>query len=106
MVFSKNREKRGLVVLASALVVAGVCCKRLWLLFTSFVKPNVYGAPGITTGSAAAQSDPFAMWATLGTYAPTTPELFIVLGVISLGILALMVLSKLFLTKKGKPAEA
>ena len=100
MVFSKNREKKGLVVLASALVVAGVCCKRLWLLFTSFVTPNVYGAPGITTGTSVAQSDPFAMWTTLGAYAPTAPELIICLGVISLGILALMVMSKTFLASR------
>ncbi|MBP3867004.1 MAG: polysulfide reductase NrfD, partial [Eggerthellaceae bacterium] len=50
-----NREKRGMVALASVLVVLGVACKRAWLLFTSFITPNVAGGPGITTGTLAAQ---------------------------------------------------
>ena len=90
---AKNREKRGMVALASALVVLGVACKRVWLLFTSFIHPNVYGAEGITTGTHAAQADPANMWATLGSYAPTLPEAMIVLGVISVGVLIFMVLS-------------
>ena len=90
---AKNREKRGMVALASILVVLGVACKRVWLLFTSFITPNVYGAAGITTGTAAAQSDPAAMWAATGSYAPTVPEVLIVVGVISVGVLIFMVLS-------------
>ena len=82
-----------MVALASALVVLGVACKRVWLLFTSFIHPNVYGAEGITTGTHAAQADPANMWATLGSYAPTLPEAMIVLGVISVGVLIFMVLS-------------
>lgn len=97
LVFSKNRGKTGVVVFASVMVVLGVCCKRLWLLFTSFVHPNIEGANGITLGTQAAQGDPSAMWSLLGTYAPTGVEVTIVLGTISLGALAFVVLSHLFL---------
>ena len=97
LVFSKNRGKTGVVVFASVMVVLGVCCKRLWLLFTSFVHPNIEGANGITLGTQAAQGDPSAMWSLLGTYAPTGVEVTIALGTISLGALAFVVLSHLFL---------
>ncbi|WP_350453647.1 NrfD/PsrC family molybdoenzyme membrane anchor subunit [Slackia heliotrinireducens] len=96
----KRRNNRGLVALACALVVLGVACKRVWLLFTSFIHPNVYGAGGVTTGTAAAQSDPTAMWALTGSYAPTVPEVLIVIGVISLGVLGFMVLSNMLLGGK------
>ncbi len=90
---AKNREKRGMVVLASVLVVLGVACKRVWLLFTSFIHPNVFGGPGITAGTFAAQEDPANMWMTLGSFAPTVPECLVTLGVISVGVLIFMVLS-------------
>ena len=54
LVFAKNRARMGLVAAASACVVLGVLCKRVWLLLTSFVVPNVMGAPGIISGSSAA----------------------------------------------------
>ena len=101
LAFAKNREKKGVVVLASALVVLGVACKRVWLLFTSFIHPNVYGAPGISTGTQVAQADPAAQWLTLGSYAPTAPEVIIFVGVVSLGVLAFMLLSKLFVAGRG-----
>ena len=50
---AKRRERTGVVVAASALVMCGVFCKRVWLLFTSFTVTNVYGAPGISSGSTA-----------------------------------------------------
>lgn len=53
LVFARNRENPACVVLASALIVLGVFCKRAWLLFTSFTVPNVYGGNGITLGTAA-----------------------------------------------------
>ena len=81
LVFAKNRERTGLVVGASVLVIAGVLCKRLWLLFTSFIVPNVEGAPGIMSDGG---------WSLLGSYAPTAPEVLIVLGVVSVGSLAFM----------------
>ena len=83
LVFAKNRERTGLVVGASVLVIAGVLCKRLWLLFTSFIVPNVEGAPGVLSDGG---------WALLGSYAPTVPEVLIVLGVVSVGTLGFMVL--------------
>ena len=83
LVFAANREKTGLVVGASVLVIAGVLCKRLWLLFTSFIVPNVAGAPGVLGADG---------WSVLGAYAPTLPEVVIVLGVVSVGGLGFMAL--------------
>ena len=83
LVFTKNRERTGLVVGASVLVIVGVLCKRLWLLFTSFIVPNMEGAPGIMSDGG---------WALLGSYAPTLPEVLIVLGVVSVGALGFMAL--------------
>lgn len=101
-----NRSKRGLVALASALVVLGVACKRAWLLFTSFITPNVAGGPGITTGTLSAQQGAAPdVWATLGTYAPTIPEILIVVGVISLGVLAFMVMSNKLLGNAGAGSQ-
>ena len=97
LAIAKNRKNRGLVAFASALVVLGVAAKRIWLLFTSFIHPNVIGGSGITTGTAAAQADPSALWATTGSYAPTIPEVLIALGVISVGVLIFMVLSNTFM---------
>ena len=105
LVFAKNRGNSKLVAIACVLVVLGVFCKRVWLLFTSFVTPNVLGGPGITTGSAAAQVDAGAVWTVLGTYAPTLPEVVIAIGVVSLGIAAAMVLSTALLGgKSDEPA--
>lgn len=98
MVFAKNRANMKLVGLACALVVAGVFCKRIWLLFTSFYEFNIAGAPGVISGSSAARGasgvDVFAM---LGTYAPTWVEIAVVVGVVSLGALAFIVMSRMLL---------
>ena len=84
-----------MVVAASALVMAGVLCKRVWLLFTSFTMTNVYGAPGISSGSTAARgADGFGMWALTGSYAPTPVEVAVVIAVVSFCILGIAVLSK------------
>ncbi len=99
LAIAKNRTKRGMVVLASALVVLGVACKRVWLLFTSFIHPNIYGGPGITAGTFAAQADPASMWMTTGSFAPTVPEVLVTLGVISVGVLIFMVLSNKLLAQ-------
>lgn len=37
---AKRRQNTGVVLAASALVILGVFCKRVWLLFTSFVTPQ------------------------------------------------------------------
>lgn len=98
MVFAKNRANMKLVGLACVLVVAGVFCKRIWLLFTSFYEFNIAGAPGVISGSSAARGasgvDVFAM---LGTYAPTWVEIAVVVGVVSLGALAFIVMSRMLL---------
>ncbi len=96
LVFAKNRERTGLVVGASVLVVAGVLCKRLWLLLTSFVIPNIVGAPGVLSGA----------WMMAGSYAPTAVEVLIVLGVPSLGALAFMALGSKLLAPAGAEERA
>ena len=95
LVFSRNRQRPALVILASALVVVGVFFKRVWLLFTAFIHPNVHGAPGISSGSSAGvHADAAGIWSTVGVYAPTWVEITVVIGVVSLGALAFLVLAK------------
>lgn len=99
MAFAKNRANMKLVGLASVLVVVGVFCKRVWLLFTSFYEFNIAGAPGVISGSSAARgASGMDLWALLGTYAPTWVEIVVVLGVVALGVLAFIVLSRKLLT--------
>lgn len=107
LVFAKNRARMGLVAAASVCVVLGVLCKRVWLLLTSFVVPNVMGAPGIISGSsAAATATGFDVWAVTSSYAPTPIELVIVVGVISLGALAFMVLMSKFTAVNAASTKA
>lgn len=106
LVFSKNREKQGLVMLSSVLVICGVFCKRIWLLFTSFIMPNVYGAPGIISGSsAAAHSTGVDAFAVTSSYAPTIIEVMVALGVVAVGVLAFMALAGYLLTPPSKKVE-
>ena len=106
LVFSKNREKQGLVMLSSALVICGVFCKRIWLLFTSFITPNVYGAPGIMSGSSvAAHSTGVNVFAVTSSYAPTVIEIVVALGVVAVGILAFMALAGSLLAPPTEKAE-
>ena len=78
-----------------ACVVAGVLCKRIWLLLTSFATFNVAGAPGVAGGSSlAAHAAGADMWVTASSYAPTWVELVVVVGVISLGALAFLLLAR------------
>ena len=107
LAFAKNRARMGLVAAASVCVVLGVLCKRVWLLLTSFVVPNVMGAPGIISGSsAAANATGFDVWAVTSSYAPTPIELVIVVGVISLGALAFMVLMSKFTAASTASAKS
>lgn len=103
---AKNRTNKPLVITAAVLVVLGVAAKRLWLLLTSFITPNVEGAPGISLGTQGAIADPGASFALAGTYAPTLPEVMIVIGVISLGAIVFMLLSKAFINPDAKTASA
>lgn len=98
MVFAKNRANMKLVGLACVLVVAGVFCKRIWLLFTSFYEFNIAGAPGVISGSSAARgASGVDVFARLGTYAPTWVEVAVVVGVVSLGALAFIMMSRMLL---------
>lgn len=97
---AKRRERTGVVVAASALVMCGVFCKRVWLLFTSFAVTNVYGAPGISSGSTAARgADGFDMWVLAGSYMPQPVEFAVVAAVVSFCILGIALLSKKLVAK-------
>lgn len=103
LVFSRNRSNPALLNLACVLVVAGVFCKRVWLLLTAFIMPNVMGAPGIISGSSTAiRSTGTDSFAALSSYAPTPIEVLVVLGVIALVVLGFMALVGL-LVKPGAP---
>ena len=100
LVFAKNRRNMKVVGVASALVVAGVFCKRCWLMFTGFAVPNIVGGNGITLGTTAAQAGGAAdMWTLMGTYAPTVPEIVLTVGIFALGICAFTVLCQKLLKK-------
>lgn len=101
LVFARNRKRKGLVVAASTLVIAGVLCKRIWLLLTSFITPNVEGAAGITLGSQGVIESAGSMWALAGAYAPTPVEIAIIVGVVSLGVLAFLLLSDKLIVAEG-----
>lgn len=95
MVFAKNRANMKLVGVSCVLVILGVFCKRVWLLFTSFYTFNISGAPGVISGSTAARGAlGVDVWAILGTYSPTWVEIVVVLGVVALGVLAFIALSR------------
>lgn len=95
LVFAKNRARMGMVAFASVCVVIGVFCKRVWLLLTSFVEFNVAGAPGVIGGSStAAHASGADVWALASAYAPTWTEIVVVVGVVSLGALAFLILCK------------
>src|SRR4051794_12605072 len=88
LLFSKNRQKTGLVIFSSVLVVIGVFFKWVWLLFSSFIHQHVEGAPGITLGKYIPSENPAVnpnFWLRHGHYAPTLIELMIVVGMISFG---------------------
>lgn len=97
----KRRCKSACVVGASICVMFGVFCKRIWLLFSSFSMANVYGAPGVSSGSSAARAEVGTeSWALLGSYTPTPVELLIVIAVFSVCALLIVVLSKKLIVKK------
>ena len=107
LLFAKNRARMGLVAAASVCVVVGVFCKRVWLLLTSFVEFNVAGAPGVISGSsAAAHAAGTDAWALASAYAPTWVEIVVVIGVVSLGALAFMLLCKKLLPGNRAAADA
>lgn len=97
LLFSKNREKTGLVVFSSVLIIIGVFFKRVWLLLASFIHPNVAGTSGVTLGTYipnTAGNEFNSIWATVGQYAPTAIELMITVGLLALGALMFIVMSR------------
>ncbi len=106
LVFSKNRERTPVVNVACVLIVLGVFCKRIWLLFTSFITPNVMGAPGIISGSStAAHASGTASFAVLSSYAPTPIEILVMIGVWALVVLGFLFLTSLLVVQRGKKEQ-
>ncbi len=103
LVVSKNREKRGLIAVASVLVVLGVLCKRIWLLLTAFAAPYATGASVVSDAMAA---DALSFGAVGAFYTPTLMEIAIVIGVLSLGVLLFMLLSNALFGKKQTASTA
>lgn len=97
LVVPKNREKKGLILLASILVVLGVFCKRVWILLAGFITPFVEGVLSVPGQDLAAAGTAFGQ---LGAfYSPTVMELLIVVGVLALGLLGFMLLSNALLKR-------
>lgn len=110
LLFAKNRRNMKLVAFSSVLIVIGVFCKRVWLLFTSFIHPNIAYGPGVSSGSyTARQSTGDQIWATVSNYTPQLPELLIVVGIIAFGALAFIVIAfkllPLYRKAQGEDAE-
>lgn len=97
LVFAKNRGNMKLVAVSSALVVCGVFCKRIWLMFTGFATPNVLGGLGISGSHT--HSTGVDSWSVMGTYAPTAPEIVVSMAVFALAALAIMALSAALIMK-------
>lgn len=89
-----NREKKGMVILSSVLVILGVLCKRVWLLLTAFAAPFAAGKATLADTMLAEATS----FGGIGAfYAPTIIEIVIVIGVLSLGVFAFMLLSNALL---------
>ena len=106
LVFARNRERTGLIVGASVLVVLGVFCKRVWLLLTSFIVPNVAGAPGIAAGTIAAQAPGADIWMLYGSYASTFPEIMIAIGAVCVGAIIYWVLAENLMFARNRVANS
>lgn len=105
LVFSRNREKRGLIAAACVLVVLGVLCKRVWLLLTAFIAPYANGSAVTPGDMMVTQAGTFG--AAGAFYAPTLVEVVIVVGVLALGALAFMVMTeRLIGSRAGGQEEA
>lgn len=108
LVFAKNRERVFAVNVACMLVVLGVFCKRIWLLLTSFIVPNIMGAPGIISGSSSsAHAEGTASFSVLSSYVPTFSEVLVVVGVCALAMLGFLYLAdNIFVQRSKKECDA
>jgi len=99
------RLQKKLVLIAAALIVLGVFCKRIWLLLSSFLVPLVGGAPGITLGQFEPNANPAKIqniWAVFGSYFPTWVEFAIFIGIIALGGIMFTMASRKLLWSSAK----
>ena len=94
LVFSKFRANKGIVAFASFAVIVGVFCKRMWLVLTSFLYPNVTGAPGLINGSAELGTG-MDVWSVVSVYAVSPVEIAVGAGFIALGLAAYLLFAKL-----------
>lgn len=100
LVFAKNRRNMKVVGVASALVVAGVFCKRCWLMFTGLRRAQHRGRQRHHLGHHGRASGGAAdMWTLMGVYAPSVPEIVLTVGIFALGICAFTVLCQKLLKK-------
>lgn len=96
----KRRQNMKIVGWASVFVVISVFFKRVWLLFTSFIHPNIAYGPGISSGSLSARlSSGDQIWAVTSNYLPSLPEIMVALAVISFGVTVFIVLTHVLLPK-------
>ena len=77
--------------------MTGTSC---YVLADTFFISMAQGANGITLGTREAQQGGLDMWALGGSYAPAWTEVVIVLGVVALGALAFVLLSRKLLAGK------
>ncbi len=96
LLFTKRaRANLGIVALAAALAVVSIFLKRFGLILAGFHYPLVASEPGISVGevtSTTATGIPTeAPFAVLGSYTPTGIEIAVIVGILSLWLLALVV---------------
>ena len=103
LVFAKNRQKTGLIVFSSACVVVGVFCKRVWLLFSSFITPNTFGGP-VSSTARRPLPPAWTCGAASQLVRASWVEYAVLLGVIALGALAFLILVERFIMK-AKPTD-
>jgi dimethyl sulfoxide reductase membrane subunit len=90
LVRPSSRRNKSLILTASVLVAVGVYSKRIWLVMSGWLVPNIAAAPGITLGEYVRGTGPAGIpdiWAVAGTYAPTAVEWAITGGVLAFGML-------------------
>ena len=83
LMFSSMRKRKPVVAIASLGVIIGVFCKRMWLTMTSFIHPNIAGAPGLITATENPGTG-MDVWAVTSSYVPQMPEIILAIGMFAL----------------------